>query len=261
MQYTKGGARVVSQSHWELHKNAAGVPVAILETNTDITERKRYEAHFQFIMRELSHRSKNLLAVIQSIARQIALGTTSFAEFQSAFAARIDALVEIHNLLVAGAWRGVDMHELVRAQLAPFVAVQEHRLQTSGPPITLSPTAAEQIGLAMHELGTNAVMHGALSVPTGSVEVRWELESNGADAQTLRLSWVEHGGPPVRSPTRKGFGHLVITRAVPATLHGKVALEFSEAGVQWTLVAPAERIVAQPEASDWSGGGADLRMM
>lgn len=255
VQYTKSGAQVVAQSHWELHRNAEGAPLAIVETNTDITERKRYEEHVQFIMRELSHRSKNLLAVIQSIARQIALGTTSFAEFQSAFGARIDALVEIHNLLVAGAWRGVEIHELIRNQLSPFLAVQENRLQAAGPAITLVPTAAEQIGLALHELGTNAVMHGALSVETGNVQVSWELESNAAAAQTLRLLWREQGGPPVRSPARKGFGHLVVTRAVPATLQGKALLEFCETGLEWTLVAPAANIVAQPDKSEWSNSG------
>src|SRR6266496_796705 len=155
VQYTKSGEQVVSQSHWDLHKGADGAPVAILETNTDITERKRYEEHFQFIMRELSHRSKDLLAVIQSIARQIALRTETFAEFQSAFAARIDALIEIHNLLVAGAWRGVEIHELIRTQLSPFITTDADQLEIAGPPVTLTPTAAEQIGLALHELATN----------------------------------------------------------------------------------------------------------
>ncbi len=254
VQYTKSGEQVVSQSHWDLHKGADGAPVAILETNTDITERKRYEEHFQFIMRELSHRSKNLLAVIQSIARQIALRTETFAEFQSAFAARIDALIEIHNLLVAGAWRGVEIHELIRTQLSPFTAMmEENRLETAGPHVVLTPAAAEQIGLALHELATNAAKHGAFAVETGRVQVRWELESNGAQPGTLRFSWREYDGRPVTTPERKGFGHLVITKAVPATLQGEALLEFRETGVHWTLVAPVTNVVAQSEAAPWSG--------
>jgi len=254
VQYTKAGEQVVSQSHWNLHKDPHGSPIAILETNTDITERKRYEEHFQFIMRELSHRSKNLLAVIQSIARQIALRVETFPEFQSAFSARIDALVEIHNLLVAGAWRGVDLHDLIRTQLSPFVATDADQLETAGPLVTLTPTAAEQIGLALHELATNAAKHGALSVRAGRVQVRWELDNNGADGGTLRLFWREYNGPPVTSPARKGFGHLVVTRAVPATLQGKALLEFQETGVYWTLAAPGTNIVARSEAaSDRSG--------
>ena len=254
VQYTKTGEQVVSQSHWNLHKDPHGSPIAILETNTDITERKRYEEHFQFIMRELSHRSKNLLAVIQSIARQIALRVETFPEFQSAFSARIDALVEIHNLLVAGAWRGVDLHDLIRTQLSPFVATDADQLETAGPLVTLTPTAAEQIGLALHELATNAAKHGALSVRAGRVQVRWELDNNGADGGTLRLFWREYNGPPVTSPARKGFGHLVVTRAVPATLQGKALLEFQETGVYWTLAAPGTNIVARSEAaSDRSG--------
>ena len=254
VQYTKDGQQVVSQSHWDLHKHADGSPLAILETNTDITERKRYEEHFQLIMRELSHRSKNLLAVIQSIARQIALRTQTFAEFQSAFATRIDALVEIHNLLVAGAWRGVELHDLIRTQLSPFITTDADQLEIAGPPVTLTPTAAEQIGLALHELATNAAEHGALSVRAGRVQVRWELENNEADGGTLRLFWREYNGPPVTSPVRQGFGHLVITRAVPATLQGKAVLEFQETGVHWTLAAPGANIVARSEAaSDWSG--------
>jgi PAS domain S-box-containing protein len=243
VQYTKAGEQVVSQSHWELHRDAHGSPLGIVETNTDITERKRYEEHFQFIMRELSHRSKNLLAVVQSIARQIALRTETFAEFQAAFAARIDALVEIHNLLVAGAWRGVEIHDLIRVQLSPFLATKEDRLELAGPAITLTPTAAEQIGLALHELATNAAKHGALSALSGKVRVQWELENNGPDGETLRFCWREHGGPAVTAPARQGFGHLVITKAVPATLQGKARLEFLEAGVEWTLVAPVPNMV------------------
>jgi PAS domain S-box-containing protein len=249
VQYTKHGQQVVSQSHWNLHVDADGSPAAILETNTDITERKRYEEHFQVVMRELSHRSKNLLAVIQSIARQIAMRTATFAEFQSAFATRIDALVEIHNLLVAGAWRGVEMHDLIRAQLSPFVPMNQERLETTGPPVTLTPAAAEQIGLALHELATNAVKHGALSVQNGKVQIRWEVENHGADAGTLRLSWREYDGPVVTSAARKGFGSLVITKAVPATLRGTAQLEFAEAGVRWTLVVPDSNLVTQPEAA------------
>jgi PAS domain S-box-containing protein len=247
VQYTKQGQQVVSQSHWDLHVDADGSPAAILETNTDITERKRYEEHFQVVMRELSHRSKNLLAVIQSIARQIALRSESFAEFQSAFAARIDALVEIHNLLVAGAWRGVEMQDLIRAQLSPFVPSNQDRLETAGPSVTLTPTAAEQIGLALHELATNAMKHGALSVQKGKVQIRWELGNHGTGEGTLRLSWRESGGPVVTSPARKGFGSLVITKAVPATLQGTAQLEFEESGVHWMLAVPGANLVTQPE--------------
>src|ERR1700680_3651490 len=248
VQYTKGGEQVVSQSHWDLHKHADGSPLAILETNTDITERKRYEEHFQLIMRELSHRSKNLLAVIQSIARQIALRAETFPEFQSVFSTRIDALPELHNLLVAGAWRGVALRDLIRTQLSPFIATDEDQLETAGPSVTLTPTAAEQIGLALHELATNAAKHGALSVRAGRVQIRWEIEDSGADSGTLRLFWREYNGPPVTSPARKGFGHLVITRAVPSTLQGKALLEFQETGVHWTLAAPDTNIVARSEA-------------
>ena len=127
-------------------------------------------------------------------------------------------------------------------------------MEIAGPPVTLTPTAAEQIGLALHELATNAAEHGALSVRAGRVQVRWELENNEADGGTLRLFWREYNGPPVTSPARQGFGHLVITRAVPATLQGKAVLEFQETGVHWTLAAPGANIVARSEAaSDWSG--------
>jgi two-component system CheB/CheR fusion protein len=259
VQYTKSGERLFCQSHWEFYSAADGSPNGILETSTDISERKRYEEHFQFIMRELSHRSKNLLAVIQSIARQIALGTNSFAEFQAAFSGRIDALVDIHNLLVAGAWHGVEIYDLIRTQLSPFTTSNEDRLETSGPALTLTPMAAEQIGLALRELATNAAKHGAFSDPAGRVQVRWDLE--GADAGTLRLSWQEYSGRPVRSPKRKGFGHLVITKAVPASLHGKVLLEFRETGVHWIFEAPATNVVAGPDGlAKRSDSGAGFRV-
>jgi PAS domain S-box-containing protein len=259
VQCTKSGEQLFCQSHWELYNAADGSPNVILETSTDISDRKRYEEHFQFIMRELSHRSKNLLAVIQSIARQIALGTNTFAEFQEAFSARIDALVKIHNLLVAGAWHGVEIHDLIRTQLSPFTTLSEDRLETSGPSLTLKPMAAEQIGLALHELATNAAKHGAYSDSVGRVQVRWDLQ--GADAGTLRLSWREYSGRPVRSPERRGFGHLVITKAVPASLQGKVLLEFRETGVHWIFEAPATNVVAGPDAlSKHSDTGAGFRV-
>src|SRR5215470_16675711 len=119
---TKDGHRVISQSHWELHRGADGVPAAILETNTDVTERKRHEDHIQLVMRELSHRSKNLLAIVLSIARQVGRQCEDYQAFEAAFSARVAALAETHDLLVSQGWRGAGLLEIARAHLTPFGA-------------------------------------------------------------------------------------------------------------------------------------------
>jgi PAS domain S-box-containing protein len=242
VQRTRDGQRIVCQSHWQLHRDSEGTPCAILKTNTDITERKRYEEHFELIMRELSHRSKNLLAVVQSIARQVANQTENFRDFEAAFSARLQAFAQTHDLLVTGGWRGATIRDLVRSQLAPFGDFGAARLQIDGPDLLLNPAPAEQLGLALHELGTNATKYGAFSVPEGAVSVRWELDQTPSN-RVLRIRWRESGGPTIAgTPARKGFGHLVLTKVVPVSLKGTARLVFEPPGVSWELEVPTDNL-------------------
>jgi len=220
-----------------------GRAVRILGTARDITERKHREQHVRILLRELVHRSKNLLAVVQAMARQTATGATSLEEFQRKFAARLQALSMAHDLLVSQDWRGASMHELARAQMAYCLDVArgdvgEHA-RLDGPRIMLKPEAAQNIGLALHELATNALSHGSLS-RDGCVMLSWRLEGGRLD-----IEWRESGGPSVATPPREGFGHKVIRRIVAAALDGTAELRFPPDGFVWSLSVPAANAIAK----------------
>ncbi len=144
-------------------------------------------------MRELSHRSKNILSVVQSMATQVARQTDSFDDFVLGFSRRLCAFAETHDLLVTAEWEGVEIRELIRVHLAPFHDLSDNSVLIEGPQLKLNPKAAEQIGLALHELATNAVKYGALSVPTGKVKIRWNLETDETHNSLLRIIWKEVG--------------------------------------------------------------------
>jgi len=208
-------------------------------------ERDEREAHVRLIMRELSHRSKNLLAVVQSVARQVAKHARSFDDFEEAFSARIGALAATHDLLVTRNWQGADIREAIDSQLAPFRQTNEARFILEGPSLVLKPKAVEHLGLALHELATNATKYGALSVPTGSVKLSWALEPAGESDQQLRMVWSEIGGPCVRRSEHEGFGHAVITRVAPKALEGSAEVVYAGEGLQWILKAPIASILEE----------------
>jgi two-component sensor histidine kinase len=215
-----------------------GRAVRILGTARDITERKMREQHVRVLLRELVHRSKNLLAVVQAMARQTAAGAPSVQEFQRKFGARLQALSMAHDLLVSQDWRGASMHDLVRAQMAYCLdvakdSVCEHAM-IEGPKIMLKPEAAQNIGLALHELATNALSYGALSRPDGGISLKWGF----ADGR-LNVEWRESGGPSLATPPKEGFGHKVVKRLVAQALDGEATLSFPPDGLIWTLSIPA----------------------
>lgn len=223
-----------------------GRAVRILGTARDITGRKQREQHVRVLLRELVHRSKNLLAVVQAMSRQTAAGSPSVEEFQRKFSARLQALSMAHDLLVSQDWRGASMRELVRAQLAycmdvPKDDIAEHA-RIEGPKIMLKPEAAQNIGLALHELATNALSYGALSRPDGAVSLKWRLENGRLD-----IEWRESGGPSVVAPPREGFGHKVVKRLVAQALDGAATLSFLPEGLVWTLSIPASYAMPRDE--------------
>lgn len=116
---------------------------------------------------------------------------------------------------------------------------------SEGPDLILTPKAAEQIGLALHELGTNAAKHGAFSVPAGTVKIQWDLEKDGPDKGDLRIEWMERGRPTVNESHNNGFGHMIITKIVPVSLRGRASLQFHSEGVRWTLIVPASSILTK----------------
>lgn len=206
----------------------------------DITDRKLAEQHTELIMRELTHRAKNLLAVILSIATQTSRSANTVEEFHERFSSRLQGLAASHDLLVHRDWQGASIGDIAESQLAPFVDAGTDRLHLSGPETIVTPRAAEAIGLAFHELATNAVKHGALSNDTGTVTIEWTPNPGSKD---LRLCWTERGGPQVTPPTRKGFGHIVCERVVAQLLGGEVSMDFAPEGVRWQLRVPADHLV------------------
>jgi PAS domain S-box-containing protein len=222
-----------------------GEVIGLSAVHRDISERKQHDEHMDFTLRELSHRTKNVLAVVQAIARQIGARSRSTVQFQERLSSSIQALAWCHDLLIEQGWRGAALDRLVALQLSAFGAIDGVRLSADGPPIILKPNAAQLIGLALHELATNAAKYGALSTPAGAVAVDWRRGEGGA----LTLAWREQGGPRVTPPRRKGFGHTVLERTASA-LGGEAAYAWRPEGVVWTIGIPAAHLLMEgPEVA------------
>jgi PAS domain S-box-containing protein len=227
-----------------------GRPVAMLGVALDMTERRDREDHIAFLMRELTHRSKNLVAVIQAIAHQTARHSNDISGFTERFSARLVSLARTQDLLTGKDRKGAMLEDLVRTQIEPFVEGESKRLAVTGPPVVLDEAATESIGLALHELATNAAKYGALSVPHGRVAIEWALTDNTGEVSSLRLAWCERNGPKVKKPARKGFGHIVMERTLADSLQGEVKLDFAPDGLIWAAEIPADRFyIANDSAS------------
>ena len=206
-------------------------------THIDISEQKRREAHIQFIADELSHRGKNLLAVVMAIANQTSKHAEDVDQYHDRFAERLAALSHSHDLLVRDRWFGAPFSDLIATQLKPFAEVDRGRIDVAGPPLTLRPQAVQYLGLAVHELATNASKHGALSGMQGHISIQWQVD---ASTDTVQMTWRESDGPTVVPPKRRGFGHVVIEQIVPRALRGTGALDFAPEGVSWTFAFPVQ---------------------
>ena len=217
-----------------------GMCVAI----TDITDRMSKEAQVSQLMREVNHRSKNLLAVVQAVARQTA--AKSPKDFVSSFEQRLLALAKAQDLLIKGEWRHVAFEDLVRAELGHFAALIGRRIILTGPDLAVTPAAAQSFGMAFHELATNAAKYGALSNDVGAVTITWRLDGEGAE-QRLTIEWREVGGPTVSPPVSKGFGSTVIGPMVRSGLGADVDVSFDPVGLRWRMICDANRIIALGE--------------
>jgi PAS domain S-box-containing protein len=215
-------------AHFEGERGAAGV----VGTVADITGRKQHEEREHLLMREVSHRAKNMLSVVDAIAHQTA--TRNPEDFIKRFSERIQALSANQELLVGGERKGVGTEGLVRAQLAPFADLVGSRIAVHGPKLRLKAAGAQAIGLALHELATNAGKYGALSTNRGRVDICW-----ATDGDTFTMSWVERDGPPVSKPKRRGFGTIVMEVMTERSVDGKVDLDYAPSDVTWRLTCPA----------------------
>jgi two-component sensor histidine kinase len=202
--------------------------VHAIGTVQDITERKEREEKECLLMEEINHRTKNMLSVVNSIAKQTATQTPE--DFIERFSGRIDALFATQDILVRNVWDGVEIEDLVRAQTAPFADLIGSRIVVRGLKLRLNAASAQAIGLAFHELATNAGKYGALSTDTGRVVICW-----AADSGTFTISWVERDGPPVSAPKRRGVGTIVMEAMAESSVDGAVDLEYAPSGVTWRL--------------------------
>ena len=203
-------------------------------------QRQEHEQHIQMLMRELTHRAKNLVAVVQAIASTTARHATTLEGFLAAYMPRLVAFGRSIDLLAGRNWSGVSLHDLVDAQAQVFSAGAGDRFVVDGPAMILKPIAAERLGLALHELSTNAAKYGALSAPAGRIEIGWSVTADAVPRFTL--VWQERGGPTAMDSEHKGFGHQ-LTVVMPAqSLRGTVTTSFDAPGFRWCLSCPAHMV-------------------
>ena len=205
----------------------------------DITERKETEEHRKLLARELNHRVKNTLATVQAIFQQSMRSADSLEDAEKRVLGRIQALSNAQDLLAYDGWSSATLRGVVDRSLSPFSAFN---FRIGGPRITLGSRAVSALSLALHELATNSVKHGALSAPTGAVAISWTIDDG--ETPHLHFHWSEMGGPVVTPPTRRGFGTRVILQTVEAALGGDAKIEYAPGGIQYDVVAPTSALTA-----------------
>jgi PAS domain S-box-containing protein len=213
--------------------------------NEDIDERVKRNDQLATISKELSHRTKNLLAVVQSVARRTFRNEVLLSSKVNTFLNRVQSLAVSHDLLVHGNWSGVLLEDLVREHLKPFMDVST--LDIEGPPIHIAPSAAQNLGLALHELATNAAKYGALKARAGKLQIRWNLNRNARE-DMFEFRWSEQTTLADPLKGEDGFGSQLLDRIVGASLSGKTDFRLTPHGVEWRLVAPLDSVVRNPLA-------------
>ena len=226
----------------------AGNVIGASKIARDVSDRKESEQRIQMLMREVNHRVRNQYAVILAMVRQTAHTAETTQQFETRVRERIMALSLSHDLLVEGEWRGSTISDLLKRQIKPFS--RSERLEIAGPTVMLSPMAVQYLGMAFHELGTNASKHGALSDPNGRIAVSWR--TNYRDGEPwLELTWTERDGPEVADITHSGFGTTVLERIAPTAISGVGTLARLPAGMRWSLNAPLQSLEPrQPVLAD-----------
>lgn len=208
-----------------------------LVTFVDVTSIVRAEQHQRLLVDELNHRVKNMLTVVISLATQTMRRSRTMEEFSENYMGRIHALTAAYSLLSNENWQTVLLRDVVTEELKPFLDGERINIMVKGPPVPLEPRAALALGMAIHELTTNAVKYGALSVPEGNVSVQWQVEPQ-LDGKYLALHWIERNGPAVVAPSRHGFGMTLIERGLRQDMDAEVTVEFAVEGVSARLRAP-----------------------
>lgn len=245
------GRRVFVTSHPTILRDDDDRIVGGLDILVDITDRRRYEEHIRMLLDEVDHRSKNILSVVQAIARQTVIANPG--TFVARFSERIQNLAVSHDLLVKNRWQAISIFDVLHTQVGHFNDLLGGRIMLAGPPFSLTVAATQTLGIILHELATNAAKYGALSVPAGRIEIGWQAR-HVAGRDLFTMTWVECGGPPVVAPATTGFGAVVMKDMAEASLDGEVALEFLPAGLRWHLACPAHKVLGDMTAGDRVAG-------
>lgn len=226
--------------------------VAILFEN--VTERKKQETLTDTLLKEINHRSKNMLALIKAVAQQT--HADDIVGFKQKFLKRVQSLAAGQDLLVSADWKGASIRELVRSQLGHFGGLVDERICLEGPDLVLKPEAAQTIGMALHELATNAGKYGSLSTDEGCVFIDWWLGEGPDGGIAFSMRWKEKDGPRVAVPERQGFGQMVVKTIVKANLSASVGLDYAPDGVAWSVTCPAEAVLMESGGKPAAGEAA-----
>ena len=217
----------------------------IFVQGSDVTDRVQAQERQSLLIRELHHRVRNTLATVQAIMGSTARASESIAEFQQAFAGRISSLAKTHSLLTEDEWQTVPLLDLFSVELDPYDDGTGKRIILDGPRVELPSLMAVPIGMAVHELTTNSAKYGSLSEIGGSVQINWEIRSEGSTREIL-WTWTEQGGPVVNAPKRQGFGSVLLQRVLKIQIGAKVVVNYAADGLQVTVKVP------WPEAQSFS---------
>jgi PAS domain S-box-containing protein len=226
----KDGSLIVLSLTISPVKNSEGKIVGASKIARDITERERSDEHIATLAREAEHRTNNILATVQATVNLSHSDTPD--GLKRAIEGRVQALANVHGLLVNARWAGAELSSIVAQELAPYLGADDTRARIDGPDVLLVPNTAQAITVTLHELATNAAKYGSLSVPTGRVEVTWSRAADGP----LVLRWTGSGGPSAKKPTREGFGTSVIQRMIREQLKGEMHLDWRAEGLACEIV-------------------------
>ena len=240
----KDGAAVWVNLTVALVRDPAGEPDYFISVIEDIGERKQAADRERLLSREVDHRARNLLMVVQSIVHLS--GGASVDLFKSSVVGRIAALARTHSLLAASRWNAVALRPLIAEELEPFAA-ESGRIACNGPELNLKPPAAQSLGLVIHELATNSAKYGALSKPGGRVEVQWHV-----DDDRLCIDWQESAGPPVSTPSRSGFGSALMRITIERQLKGKLDFDWARQGLRCQIAVDRNLATTDPKAALFS---------
>jgi len=210
------------------------------EAEAYLQERKRSEEHQLLLIRELQHRVKNTLATVQALLRATARSASTVEGFRQVFEARVLSLSRTHDLLVENAWRAAPIRNILRSELGPYDDGAGTRVLLAGPAIELPAELAVPIGMAIHELTTNAAKYGAFSTPRGWLEVEWDVRGHEG-TRKLQLWWTERDGPPVEKPSRKGFGSSLIQRLLTTQCRAEIEFAYDRPGLRFQMSVPLVR--------------------